>query len=245
MIISNYPTIQLSNYPIIQPRKFMTEIKIFLPKQHNQKIPYYVIDREYDRMITTIVEKNICPFEFKNRRHLDKDLAYLHLCKRLETELWTFEEAFRMSTTYRFNFKYDHHYLDRDQLFIDMKRKWLKHVANYNSSYNIMYTDRTIGWVGLVFIFVVFPYNMLNTIKNYFTMFETNQLNVLHYYHTDIDLPFVGIEELSNYESLDSYVYEMWLKEKYDQAVIWMTILVYERLNNMKPLIDSEPAKLI
>ena len=173
------------------------------------------------------------------RTYWKDDVVFIKFNDRLYKESWTFEETLKISTIDTLTFK-----SKKEDVYSKMKEEWLKHIIKWNEEENIDVQDKIFGYAALTFIFMVLPYNELDNVGK-FTEFEANQINICYFYNTNGDyLPFKNMEELFNAGPIYPPAYKMWIEDKYNQASWWITYMVYERINNLSPIMDSPSTQL-
>jgi len=205
-----------------------------------KKCPFYDIDKQFIQFSNYIMTRNINAWIFHGRPHWKSDPAYLHFAQTISCELWNFEQTLQIMIINRFHFK-----CDQRILFDCMKVLWLRYVRLWNVWYQIDSDSATVGYMAIIFMYMVLPYYLLDNVGHYFTMYLANQINIVNFYHTNQNLPFVGIEELLDCEPFDAYAYKKWLDNKYCRAVWWVIYSTFERIHGYRPIINSDPAKLI
>lgn len=172
----------------------------------------------------------------KNRPHWQSDDKFMEFNKRLYNEYWTFEETYTIC-------KIDELNLDENTL-VDMKNKWTTLVIDWNEAEDIQYKDKAKGFVAITYMFIVIPYHKLEDIGKQFTEFDTNNISICYFYNNYSYIGFDGAEELFNSGPMYPPAYMEWLDRKFNQASWWLSYMVYEKMNNLEPIIDSKPAKL-
>jgi hypothetical protein len=178
------------------------------------------------------------PWDLKKRLFWKDDPEFNNFNNRLYNELWTFEQATEIAELKKYIFNNNH-----DEIMKNMKKQWLGHIQKWNRIEKIQETDKTRAFAALTFVFIVLPYDKLDSVGKYFTHFEANMLNVAYFYNTDGDnLPFENMEDLLAGPMFPPS-YQYWLDKKYNNAAWWITYIVYEKRNNLSPVIDSQPAK--
>ena len=181
------------------------------------------------------------PWTAKGRVFWKEDPKFQAFNQRLYNEMWTFEEVLNISTINNFQFKNP-----KQKIFDKMKIEWTKYITKWNKEEGINNSQRIKGFAALCYLFIVLAYEELDDIGKYFTNFEVNKINICYFYNTNGEyLPFVGIEELLHNGPMLPGAYQRWLDEKYERASWWISHIVYEKINNLEPIVDSPPAKLI
>ena len=195
-------------------------------------------------MVSHIIFNNLFinmanPWTLKQRVFWKDDVEFNKFNNKLYNEMWTFEETLKISTLENCNFKGD-----KKQILETIKNKWLEYVSEWNDEEDMDNKNKTKGFVALTFLFIVIPYNELDDIGKYFTNFEVNNISTCYFYNTSKYLNFVNIDDLFKNGPMFPPAYREWLNDRYDNAAWWLSYMTYEKNNGLKPIIDSEPAKL-
>ena len=132
-----------------------------------------------------------------------------------------------------------------------MMKKWEKSVDQLNSmdhnkdSKDSKDSKKIIGYVGLIILYAVLPYDKLDDVGKYFTNFEINNINICYFCISNCDnLPFEDLDDLINAGPIFPPAYQEWLEDQYNQASWCILYMVYEKNNHLSPIIDSDPAKI-
>lgn len=181
------------------------------------------------------------PWTEKNRPFWKEDPVYQVFNNQLYNEFWTFDQTSKICGLEKFTFK-----SESDQILAAMKEQWLKYISDWNKIEKIAHQDKTKGFVAIVYFFIVLPYEKLDDVGKYFTLYEANMINIAYFYNTNGEyLPFADIDELFHSGPLFPGAYEEWLNDKYNNASWWISYMVYEKNNGLKPIIDSKPAEIV
>lgn len=182
------------------------------------------------------------PWEEKNRLFWKIDPKFTEFNGKLFNEFWSFEDVCKFVQFDNYLFGNDH---DRKQILDTMKSDWLSYVNEWNRLENINRTNEAKGFVAITYLFIVIPYEKIDNVGKYFTLFEANNINIAYFYNTNGDyLPFADVEELFDRGPSLPCAYQEWINDKYNRASWWISYMVYEKINGFSPVIDSEPVKL-
>lgn len=182
------------------------------------------------------------PWQVKNRLDWKIDPNFEEFNQKLFDGYWSFEDTCKNVLFDKYLFQNQQ---DRNQILESMKSNWLKYVNEWNRIEKINVQDKAKGFVAITYFYIVIPYKNLDNIGKYFTLFEADNINIAYFYNMNgNNLPFADMEELSNTDSLYPGTYQKWLDNKYNQASWWICYMVYEKINELSPIIDSSPANL-
>ena len=175
---------------------------------------------------------------------------YQSFSEKIEKELWSFHQTLAMTAISTFIFK-----SDKEEIFKSMKEQWSKLVHIWNLEHkNRGGRHKTKASMAIIFIFVVLPYDLLDDVGKYFTDFEAININICHFYHRRTEMiPFLGQENiLKEGDKLaildmisETSLYDQWLDNKYNDAIVWVNYMVCEKNYKLNSIISSKPSKLI
>lgn len=177
------------------------------------------------------------PWAQKNRPHWEVDPVYQKFNNHLFKELLTFHQTAEICGFNKFVFKTNSY-----NILSIMEDHWLEHVYKWNKIdiFTTPPSGKIKGFLAIIFFFIVLPYDKLDDVGKYFTNFEVNMINIAYFYNTEKDsIPFADIHERFNVNTPRDDV----LNNKYQRASWWITYMVYEKKNGLKPIIDSPPAR--
>ena len=172
----------------------------------------------------------------KNRTYWKDDQLFLQFQNKIMKEYWDFQETWE-------NLKLNHCFPNEIQTGQKIKELWLQYIKEWNELRELDDQEKTIAFAGISFLLMLLPYNEIDNLSKVFTRFQLNQFNIISVYN--------GLGKLPNIENLKPFMkkndggpllpaaYKQWLDHTYDKACWWACYTVYERQNNLSPLVDD------
>ena len=174
-------------------------------------------------------------WEIKGRTFYEDDGIFQIFYNRLFNESWTFKDVLKISTFARFKFKNR----VKAKAFKSMENSWLTLVRLWNTKYKMVEIDRICGFMAIVFLFVVLPYNLLDDVNKYFNNFEINKINICYFFYTSgKNLELKNVQDVFEIGPTSSEEWIQWLNMYHKNASWWLCYMIYERNNNLKSLVD-------
>lgn len=161
-----------------------------------------------------------------SRDHWKQDIDFINFNDRMLNEKFTFEQCLKLSTFDKLPFS------DKPN-WETIKSEWKQLVEEWNRIRGVKQepTSKALGFVGLVYLMVVFPYKQLSD-ASVFCQHEVEIFNRAYFYVQNkpyCALPFQDLEELFDSGPIYPPAYSRWLDDLYNKASWWITYIVYER----------------
>lgn len=178
------------------------------------------------------------PWEAKGRTYWKNDDKYNKFSEKLYNEFWTFEKTVKFT-----NVQNDLKLTNKQ--WKNTKEIWLEYVEKWNKMEQIPYKNQTKGFVAIAYLYAFIPYENIYDVDKYLTEFEASNINTIYFYNMNGDyIQFKNYEELIFGGPIYPSEYKKWLDDKYNRASWWITYMVYEKINGLKPIIDSPPVQI-
>ena len=170
----------------------------------------------------------------KNRVYWEKDAKYLIFQGRLCDYVFEFEDVWIFC-------KMDYIKFD-DEFDIDfIKEKWLKLLQMWRKWKK---KGKSALYEAIIALYLSLPYQNIVNIE-VFNQFDIAILNTAYYYNYYEYIKFEGYEEMNMEDFPSIHIFNKWLNDKYKESCWWIIYRVYERLNNLPYIIESESTKKI
>ena len=157
------------------------------------------------------------------------DKQFLKFNNDMLKNLFTFQEILELSTL--------RSTLSEDINWDEIEKEWKGYVSEWNEIRDIQSSQKALGFVGLTYLMVVFPYDKIKT--GAFCNHELVIFNRAYFYNTSAYLPFECVEKLSNEGPMFPPAFAEWLFRLYDRASWWITYIVWERRNGLEHVIKK------
>lgn len=182
------------------------------------------------------------PWTQKGRLFWKKDPLFQEFNEQMYTEKFlSFSNVFEFSTASEWPWSDKDWIPNVSKHWNNLCNRWKSHTKS----------TKLPGFAAITLLFAVLPYDKLGQkLGTVLTEFESNHINAAYFYEIGQyhngkeNLQIQNLEDLTG-GPLYPPAYEQWINQKYNMASWWLTYMVYERKNNLSPVIDSAPAKLI